>query len=209
MSTPRSLDGLVALALAACMASALAAPEPSATERERIAKDRLAVERDAQRAQQVCSGQFAVTDCVNRAKAERRERLRPLEQEQALLDEALRKQRATERLAQIQQRQAAQRDAPPQVNLRARRPAAEPGASASANASAPAPAPTRLARPEASRPSGAAADADAQLRAAAAAQRAEQARAHRAAVQEKNRRRAAQREPAKPLPLPPALAASR
>ena len=205
MSTPRSLDGLFALALAACMASALAAPEPSAAQRERIAKDRLAVERDAQRAQQVCAGQFAVTDCVNRAKAERRERLRPLEQEQALLDEALRKQRATERLAQIQQRQAAQRDAPPQVNLRARRPAAEPGASASASA----PAPTRLARPDVSRPSGAAADADAQLRAAAAAQRAEQARAHRAAVQEKNRRRAAQREPAKPLPLPPALAASR
>lgn len=176
------------------MTSALAAPEPSAAQRERIAKDRRAVERDAQQAQQACTQQFAVTDCVNRAKAERRERLRPLEQEQALLDETVRKRRAAERLAQIQLRQAAQSTAPPEVAVRARRPAAS------------APLAAELARPEAPRHAAAAgaAETDAARRADATARRAEQAQAHRVAVEEKNRRRAAQRVPAKPLPLPPA-----
>ncbi len=185
------------------MTSALAAPEPSAAQRERIAKDRRAVERDAQQAQQACTQQFAVTDCVNRAKAERRERLRPLEQEQALLDETVRKRRAAERLAQIQLRQAAQSTAPPEVAVRARRPTVDAAASA--------PLAAELARPEAPRHAAAAgaAETDAARRADATARRAEQAQAHRVAVEEKNRRRAAQRVPAKPLTLPPAPAASR
>ncbi len=199
MSTPRSPDWLLALGLVICLAPALAAPDPSLAQRERIGRERQAIEREAQQAQTACALQFAVTDCVNGAKARRRERLRPLDLELARLDEASRRQRAADRIAQIQQRQSAQREAPPEVAVRARRSAAE----------LPASSPARIAAEVLRSPDRAAADSEAAQRAAAAASRAEQARAHRAAVEEKNRQRAARREPAKPLPLPPALGASR
>jgi len=202
MSTPRLPDWLGALTLAACLGPVLAASHPSSAQRERIARDRLVIERGAQQAQQACARQFAVTDCVNRVKAERRERVRPLDQELALLDEALRKRRAAERLAQIQQRQAVLRDVPPETAVRARRPAAESATRAAA--------PAELVPREAPQPSDAVAvQADAQRRAAASARRAQQAQAHRVAVEEKNRQRATQRALVKPLPLPPAGGASR
>ena len=199
MSTPRSPDWLLALAMAAFLGPAGAAPGPSLAQREQIGRERQVIEREAQQAQQACALQFAVTDCVNRAKGRRRERMRPLDLELARLDEALRRQRAAERLAQIRQPQSAQRQAPTEVAVRARRVASEPLASAPS-----------LAVPDARRTAHAAlADAEATKRAAAAARRAEQARSHRAAVEEKNRQRAALRKPAEPLPLPPASAASR
>ena len=199
MSTPRSPDWLLALALAACLGPAGAAPDPSLAQRERIGRERQAVEGEAQQAQQACALQFAVTDCVNRAKARRRERMRLLDLELARLDEAFRKQRATERMAQIRQPQSAQHQSPPEVAVRARQVASEPLLSAPS-----------LAAPEARRTADAAlAKAEASQRVAAAARRTEQARSHRAAVEEKNRQRAALRKPAQPLPLPPASAASR
>ena len=202
MSTPRSPDWLLALALAACLGpagAAGAAPDPSLAQRERIGRERQAIDREAQQAQQTCALRFAVTDCVDRAKARRRERMRPLDLELARLDEAWRKQRAAQRLAQIRQPQSAQRQVPPEVAVRARRELSEPLASA----------PT-LAAPGARRKADAAlADVEASQRATAAARRAEQAQSHRAVVEEKNRQRAAQREPARPLPLPPASGASR
>jgi len=199
MWTPRSPDRLLALVLAAWLAPAAAAPDPAAAQRERITRERQAVEREARAAQQACATQFAITDCVNRAKAERRERLRPLDRELALLDDELRKRRAAERLAQLQQRQASRPETPPEVSVRTRKASAPDAASA---ASAPPRPPQRS--PAALQAAASQADAAAAQRAAAAARRVEQAQAHRAVVEQKNVERARQREPAKPLPQPAA-----
>lgn len=202
MWTPRSPDCLLALVLATWLASAAAAPDPAAAQRERITRERQAVEREARAAQQACATQFAVTDCVNRAKAERRERLRPLDRELALLDDELRKRRAAERLAKLQQRQASRPETPPEVSVRTRQAAAPDAASAASAASAPPRPPQRS--PAAQQAAASQADAAAAQRAAAAARRVEQAQAHRAVVEQKNVERARQREPAKPLPQPAA-----
>jgi hypothetical protein len=172
--------------------------------RERIAQERLVIERDAKAAQAACAKKFAVTDCVNRVKAERRERLQPLDRELAALDDALRERRAAERLSQLLQRQAAQSEERPQASMRASAPA---GSAAASSAKAP----RRSAEAAIAAKQAAASQAEitAAQRAAAAVLRNEQAEAHRRADEERNQKRAAQRAPAAPLPLPPAPAASR
>jgi len=203
MSIPRSPDWLLALLLAILVQPAGAAPDPAAAQRERIAQARLAVERDARAAQAACTQRFAVTDCINQVKAERRARLQPLDRERAMLDDDLRKRRAAERLAEIQRRQAARIDARPEVSVRSRKPAAsEPAASAAE----PRHSPEQVVA--AHRAAASQAGSAAAQRAAAAARRNEQAQAHRLAVEKRNQVRAQQREPAKPLPLPAAPAAS-
>jgi colicin import membrane protein len=203
MSTPRSRELLLALAWAVSAQSAGAAPDAAAEQRERNAQARQVVEHDAQVAQAACAQRFAVTDCVNRVKAEKRERLLQLDRERAVLDDELRKRRAAERLAAVAQRQAARVVETPEATLRARKPAVSEAA-ASANAATRSP----DAAIEVRQAVVVQTEAAAAQRAAAAARRAEQAQAHRSAVEARNVERAKQREPAKPLPLPPGSAAS-
>ena len=205
MSIPRSLDRrpLCCLALAVALlapAAASAAPDEAATQLERITRERALVEREAQVAQAACAPQFAVTACVDRAKAERRQRLLQLDRERAVLDEAQRKRRAADRLAQMERREAVRAQQQPKITVRSRAPAASAAADP---ASAPAVTPLPAAEPP--RASAAApADVQAATRAAAAARRASDAAAHRRTVEERNLERAKQRPPAQPLPLPPA-----
>lgn len=203
MSTPRSLEWLLALAWVVSAQSAGAAPDAVAEQRERNAQARQLVDRDAQAALLACTQRFAVTDCVDRVKADKRERLLQLDRERAVLDDELRRRRAAERLAAVAQRQATRVVETPEPTLRAHKPAVSEAA-ASANAAARSPDTGSKARQDAV----AQTEAAAAQRAAAAARRAEQAQAHRSAVEARNVERARQREPAKPLPLPPASAAS-
>lgn len=204
MSTRHLREWLLVLAWVVQGQPVAAAPDATAQERERISRERLVVERDAKAAQAACAKKFAVTDCVNRVKAERRERLQPLDRELAALDDALRERRAAERLAEVLRRQAAQVEGRPEASVRASAPAA--------SAAAPsAKAPRRSAEAAIAEHQAAASQAEitAAQRAAATVLRTEQAEAHRRAVEARNQQRAAQRAPAKPLPPPPASAASR
>jgi colicin import membrane protein len=193
--------GLALMLLAVPVVASSAAD--AAAQRERIAREQAAVERDARAAQAACASQFAVTACVDGVRAERRRRLQALDRERAVLDDELRKRRAAERLEQIRQRQAARDSEPPKVTVRTRAPAASVAAPS-------APSPTRS--PEAAlaarQAAAARADAEAAERAAAAARRASEAQAHRHAVEKRNQERARERKPAQPLPLPAASSAA-
>jgi hypothetical protein len=159
-------------------------------QRERIAREREAIEARYRAEQARCTAQFVVTACVDSAKAERRRQLEPLDRELAALDEMERKRRAAERLARIEEK-ARERAARPAPVLRAPRvPRAPPAAAPSATASSP-PSSPRVAAP---RP-------DAQ---AAYERRLREAQAHREAVEKRNEERAKKKPPAAPLPAPSA-----
>ena len=100
----------LALLAAVVLLSAQAA-EPvagDAAERERLARDRAAVEAAHAQRLRDCQGRFAVTPCIEEARAARRESLAGLRRQQALLDEAQRKQRAAARMAAIREKVGAE-----------------------------------------------------------------------------------------------------
>jgi colicin import membrane protein len=102
MWTRRSLELGLALLLTAGPASA---QEPDArTERERIGRERADIEARAVAGRATCRTRFAVAACVEGIEDERRARLRMLDRQRALLDEAERKQRAVAREARIAER---------------------------------------------------------------------------------------------------------
>lgn len=214
MSIPHSPDppGFAAFAwvpvVLACCSAWVFAADDHAAERARIERERIDVEARARVAERNCAERFVVAPCLKQVRGERRSALRQLKHQGAVLDDALRKRRAAERQARIEQRHEAQaredeqRVAPAAAaSKRAPRAAnAAPADDASSSAAAP------------RRALGTATSAaEAARRAHAAKQRAHDAAAHRAAVEQRNRERAAQRPPQPSLPvpdLPPAPAAS-
>ncbi len=126
----------------------LAALEPAraddSAERSRIARERAQVEARFSQRRRECDQRFAVTACVDEARAEHRQALQRLRREDGVLDEAQRRQRAAARLAGIEEKQRAEREraAAPRVPrdvaappVRSPRP---PAAAAARPASAPA-----------------------------------------------------------------------
>ena len=83
------------LCLLAC--SAMAAAEPDAAERQRIAAERQVVETRFQAAQRDCASRFLVNDCMDQARGARRQALEPLQRQSHLLDDARRRARAIDR----------------------------------------------------------------------------------------------------------------
>jgi colicin import membrane protein len=78
-------------------------------ERERIARERSeATARHDQRRRE-CEQRFAVTACVDEARAEHRQTMIRLRRQEALLDEGQRKARAAQRLAAIEQKRGEER----------------------------------------------------------------------------------------------------
>jgi len=214
MSTRRSLELLLALVLLAVGPVLQAAQplkaDPAAAESSRIARERAEVEARAKVAEAACRQEFAVSACLRQARAERRAGLRHLERQQALLDDAQRKQRAADRLDRIRERQeaAAREQARPKVEVRSRADRAPaPERSASDVAAVEAEQAQRAARAASA---ASAADVKAGQRADAATQRAQQAQAHREAVELRNQARAAKKAPSASLPVPgtPAVPAS-
>ena len=102
MWTRRSPEIGLALALAA--GTALAQGLDARVERERIGRERADIEARAAAGRAACRARFAVAACVEGVDDERRARLRTLDRQRALLDEAERKQRAVARQARIAER---------------------------------------------------------------------------------------------------------
>ena len=94
------LVALVGLCLALGAARAEAPLNPAA-ERDRIARERAAVEAQFTERQAACQSRFAVTDCVDAARQERREARAPLRRQAIALDDAQRKQRTAERQGSV------------------------------------------------------------------------------------------------------------
>ena len=214
MSTPRSPDRQptfltsphgrqwrVALWLAMSCGLASAAEGAATAEIERIARERAVAEHKAQVDQAACAQQFSVTACIERVKAERRERLLRLNRERAAIDDERRKKRAAQRTADP--RQGTAERATPAPSRTAREP--KPTASAPATSLAP-----RWAAAAADRELAASqAQAAAARRAEASLRRASQAQAHREHVERRNQHKAASKAPSKPLPVPGAASANR
>lgn len=204
MSTRRSPDRLLLLLLLGSVGfSAHAATE--AQERARIARERDQAMQRYEQQERVCRSQFVVTSCIDDAQAERRVVLDRLAREQAVFDDRDRKARAAEQMQRIDEkrRAAAQRaaDAASEPRVVPRQQASSAGGGPRSGASGP----PALGMPRLSAPIGAPArkaNADAYER------RLRQAQAHRAAVERRNRERAAAQKASAPLPAP-ADAASR
>lgn len=84
-------------------------------ERARIARERGEATQRFQQRQRECEQRFAVTACVDEARAEHRQALLRLRGQESVLDEAERKRRAAQRMAAIREKVSAEaaRDASP------------------------------------------------------------------------------------------------
>lgn len=76
-----------------------------AAERERIGRERLAIDEALQRTQAACYQRFAVEDCLRTARRRAREHLAVLRQQESMMDDRERRERAAQRLQSIEERQ--------------------------------------------------------------------------------------------------------
>jgi len=190
------------MALVVLLASgASAADDSDRIERQRIDRERSAAQARFEAQQADCRSRFAVTACVDRARAERRDTLDHLTEQQRVLDEARRKRRAALRAAAI----------------RARIEQAESDRASPASRAVEARAPPRRdavgkPAPTAEPPTGATGAAPGERDAAERARREQYAARQRAAQQqrEKNAERITERAKKKPraAPLPQAPASA-
>jgi hypothetical protein len=206
MSTPRSPDSirlrrLLVLALLCGLgggAGAAGTDELKAQRAQIEAARRQANAVYAEREKR-CQEQFVVTSCVEDARAERRTELDRLSREQSVVDEALRKQRAAERLQVLADKQRAARQRaseplpPPRVLLQKPPRAAQPAAPGSS--------------PRGERlgviPKDRSTPAERRDNKAAYERRLKQAEEHRRLVEERNNQRAVEaHKPASGLPTP-------
>lgn len=190
-------------------APATTSAEDLQAQRRRIEDERRVVIEQAAQEERRCQERFIVTPCVEDVRARRRESLDRLARDLAVVDGALRQQRAADRLQRLSDKQRAQREAmnrpapPPRVLNRAE--ATRPASAASAGSSASAE-PTSSRSGNAAKGSTSAPDKVQQRRNKAEhEERVRQAQQRRDEVLQRNARRAAEgRAPAAPLPLPPA-----
>lgn len=100
-----------ALALAVMSLAPLApAQTDEAAERARISRERAEAQARFEQRQRECAQRFAVTPCVEEARAEHRQALLQLRRQEGVLDEAQRKQRAAARLAAIEEKRRTEQE---------------------------------------------------------------------------------------------------
>lgn len=206
------LQIFVALAGLSLNAAAQGVSGPEA-ERERIATERSQAETRFAAQEVACYQKFAVNDCLNAAKSQRRERLSDLRRQELTLNAAERKRRASDRVrsieernsAQSQQAEAAQRAEAVQ-RQRDRQNAMTQRAAARVRAPASTTVRTAKTRPEASEPAA----PSPKVKPARVHDSAEALRRHQLRQQEAQERRdrvarrlAEARKDVKPLPLAP------
>lgn len=92
-------------------ALAQAADGDAAAQRARIQAERNRVEAGFRAEEKTCYGKFAVNDCLNEARARRRESLADLRRQEIALNDADRKRRAAERQRSLEERAARQKPA--------------------------------------------------------------------------------------------------
>lgn len=197
MSAASALLVAVSLSLLALAGPAQA---DEAAERARIGRERAEAQSRFEQRQRECAQRFAVTPCVEEARAEHRQAMIQLRRQEAVLDEAQRKQRAAARLAAIEEkrRAEAERAASAPAPARAATPiqVKPPRAPASAAAARPASAPA---------PASSAATAQREQRKRAQFEaRQRDAQAHREEAERRRSERAAAGKASAPLPDPAA-----
>lgn len=200
-----------------CLDAAVAQAQDSVApvgERERIARERAAVEALFTARQAACQSRFAVTDCVNDAKTERRAALAPLRRQAIALDDAERKQRAARRLEDVRNKVGGAQAREPEVVVRkipaaARKAAAPPDEPAPAAAREanhePVPRPVTARTPR-KLPSQTDRQAQESANRARIEARKQAVQAHREAVERRNAQRALTSKRADPLPVPASAA---
>jgi hypothetical protein len=189
---------VLAGSLVACSVHAANESAEEAQRRERLEADRAAAQARYDAALRECQSAFAVTGCVDRAKAERRGTMDRLAREEAALDDLQRRRRAEERRKRIaaKQQASAARAAASAPDVRLREPRL-PSLAASASR------PSRRAEPRSAQ-EAAAEETAARERATDSQRRRERAAEHQEAVRQRNAERAARKPPAAPLPDPTA-----
>lgn len=180
-------------ALAANPARAEDAPS-SRAERERIARQRQAAEVQFAQREAECRQRFVVTSCIDKARADRRQTLDNLHQQEIALDEVERRQRSAEHRRR--------RDARAWEEIN--KPAPEPKPPREPKLRAPK-AVAKLPDAAASRPAPVDRSAEEQRSRERFEARKREAEEHRAEVEKRNRERADKK--AKPLPPPSAASA--
>jgi hypothetical protein len=208
--SPEWLRGLALLALACVGTAALAADAlelRTDRERQRLASERQRVEvRYAAQVQQ-CESQFIVTSCIEQARAERREAMEQLTQQQSAIEETLRKHRTAQALERLQEKERAaglRRATPPQPRVVQRQASAASAASGPAGPVPGADVPA-MAAPDAAPALSA---AERRRNEAAFKQRQKAAAEHRAEIERRTAARAREHKPAASLPIPASAAAS-
>ncbi len=209
---------LIAATAALCVSIGLAWPltplaQTDTSQRERIARERAAVEATTTQRVRECQERFAITACVEDARRTRRNDLAELRRQTNALDEAQRKERAERRRQTIRDHQA-QDEA--QAQALAQKPAREPRTLPAQRSTATpvettktprgnSPRPPHL-RPEApvGSPARSSARAEEAKNRAGFEERQRAAQAHRDEVTRRNEELAARRKPAATLQLPAA-----
>jgi colicin import membrane protein len=189
MKTLLAAAALLIAALAQAQAPASAPDKPSSqAERERIAKQRQVAEAQYAQREAECKRRFVVTSCIDQARADRRQSLDNLHQQEIALDEVERQQRSAEH------RRRREAKAWEEIN----KPAPEPRLPREPKAREPKP----LLPPSggASRPAPVDRSADEQQARERFEARQREAQAHKAEIEERNRKKAAARKPALPMP---------
>jgi len=156
-------------------------------DREQIQKKRETIEAQHAQREQACRQQFVVTPCLEKARTDKQNALRPLSVQEQALDEAKRRERAQAQVQRLSEKaQAAQERDKPELPQPPKAPqVAEPKA-------------IRPSSPKASAPDRSAIEKR-QREAFEARQR--EIQAHREMVEKRNAERAAKKAPV-PLPLP-------
>lgn len=166
--------------------------DEAASERARIAHDRQAVEARFRAEQAGCAEKFAVNACLDEARTRRRDALMPLREQELILADRERKQRAAARARTIERNR-----------IEAEGRVANPPAIASAVRARPGPAIAPASGPERMFAPAMQPRADkAGTRAEAAARRNAEAQAERERIRERIEKRAAEGRAVKPLPVP-------
>jgi hypothetical protein len=201
---------LLLLLLRAAVAHADDSPTDIGAQRSRLVRERSVAEKQFAADRQDCENRFAVTACLDRAKARRRSTLDDLSRQKTVLDDIQRKQRAAARQREVEHhlREADDRAAAaPRLLTVVRVPRSASAKASRASASAGVNAAASAARPVDG------IDPDAARREAASRQayekRQNESQTHREAVERRNAEQAAKRAGAAGLPDPPADAATR
>jgi colicin import membrane protein len=105
----RSLLLTLVLAAAAVPALVRAQTAEEAAERARIARERSQANAQLASEEVACYQKFAVSDCLNAARARRRDLLSDLRRQELTLNDADRKRKAGERVKGVEERNSAQR----------------------------------------------------------------------------------------------------
>jgi colicin import membrane protein len=104
----------IAIILAAILlplTSLAQAPGSYAAEKSRIGQERRAADATFKTEEKACYQKFAVTDCVNEARAKRRVKLSDLHRQEVAVNDAERKRKGAERQREIDERTAPAKEA--------------------------------------------------------------------------------------------------